>query len=457
MRGIRIIRFYFHLAGKARKRTNSLDATSQLIYIAKYLWLGISLFISAMFALFTRLSEESNDLISSFGIAPRDFIFQLIFYSVVVLVVYHFLPVMRKQVVIVHKHFPYSTVERFTINFFVNNTRISTLNILCIWLVFFLINSEIFPFEILLHSLLQLLIVSILIFNLKELLTWRVPRMLFFFIANLLHILFLAYLDLVVKDFPLYYEFIILASSLLFSILTELVKIERMEIGSLRTTKDQKIATFLLPFRTPSSLKLLKFILTFDLLTLLIYDYLSLEIFKTILYFTMMVPLSLMTNYGNNIFGYAFNLSMNLFYRQVGVSQIGLIYFRLILFPYLISFLISGVFFYFFSSNFLQDLVSYICVSFILMYVGYIMSLQYPIKIDNNESWLGRNKQVKQSTLVSIGVAALWLILVKLSFSIAMSVGFLLIIMLLLISKFSKINDRLISTFGIKAMLALRT
>jgi hypothetical protein len=415
----RILTHYFALSKQIRKRNTKSDSSYQLIVIGKYLWLAFSWLLAIAFILFTRYTDETDDFFKSFDLSEQEFVFRLILFSLASLFVYHFVPTIRKQIILINKHHPNTTLERYAINFSANNLKISIINILGIWFIFYIGNRDFFSTLMFAHAVLQLFTASVIIFNIKELFLWNVPKTIFILIADFLLIGLLTFMDLKPIENMILYEGLILSSSIFLSLMTEQIKIEKSALGALRTNHNMNLATIVLPLRNKSTLGIMKFVWAFLVLPLLSYNYLGLDIFKKVMFFSMMVPLTLMTSYGNNVFGFAKRLSVNFFYRPLDNKSLFKTYLKLMLIPHATCFCISLIFFIAYSSNFWEDIIGYSCISVLLLCTGFLLSLRYPITISDSATWFDNKQQSKQSLLISSGMAVGWLILISVSFKFA--------------------------------------
>jgi hypothetical protein len=232
-------------------------------------------------------------------------------------------------------------------------------------------------------------------------------------------------IDLYIPSHILELDFIFLAIVLVFALLTEHTKIEKGEIGTVKAFKNLNYTLLSLPFRNSRTFSTIKFVIFMDAFSFFYYQFFSFDIFKRVMFFIMMFPLSIMTNYGNNIFGYAFKFSINVFSRPVDRRQIIKYYSMLIAIPYFLCLLSSTLFFGFYSNMFWYDIFGYLTVSMILLLVGYMLSLMKPLIIMEDSSWFGGSNQNKIALITSCTITVSWLFLFLLSYQWAFALGFI--------------------------------
>ncbi|HEY9007809.1 MAG TPA: hypothetical protein VIM75_16835 [Ohtaekwangia sp.] len=449
-----ILVVYYKLAKQLRRRRVSLDSGYQLILICKYLWIIFSWLLAIGFIAFTRI-DEGNDFFSSIDISREAIGLRIVVLPLGALVVYHFIPTIRKQTVLIQKHYPNTLFERYILNFVVNTLRLSLVNIVGIWVIFCIGNSVLFPPSILVHAILQLLALSVIIFNVKELFLWVVPKMIYYLVVNLLLLLSLGYLNLYTVNGLIFYDIAILGISIILSFLTEHQKSEQREQGTLLTNCGYELSIIFLPFRNRATFNVIKFVLAFELLPLLSYNYLSLNLFKKIMYLTMMLPLTLMTNYGNNVFGFSKSLSANLFYRPVDNKSLLKVYMYLVVLPLAACYTISTLFFVVYSNTFFEEIIGYSIVSAILICTGFILSTRFPVLVKES-SWLSNGQQSRRSLFISSSITAVWLILIQVSSSVAFACGLVSVIIIILVYLNGTAIKQSIDSFKQKLLIFLR-
>ncbi|HEY8935436.1 MAG TPA: hypothetical protein VIM65_09455 [Cyclobacteriaceae bacterium] len=457
MKMLRIVTLYFRLVKQVRKRSNAEDSVKQLIIISKYLWFFFSSCLAIAFIIFTTYKDESDEFLKSLNISNEELNLKLIAFSLIALLLYHFVPSIRRQSVLSLKHYPHTTLQRFLINFSANIIKVSVINILTIWVIFFIGNSDFFSLRMLFNAVIQLLIVLLIIYNVKELFLWEVPKMFFILLADILMISLLIFADLLLTEYSFIFQLAIFIISIALSLTTEYLKIERQTFEKLRTSQSYNEALISLPIRNKRAFAVLKFVLFFELLPLVSYNYLTLDLFKKIMFFTMMLPLALMTNYGNNAFGFAFKLSLNLFYRPLNDHILFRTYLKLMLVPFIICSLTSAIFFALYSESVVKDLTGYLFIAGILLCMGFLLAIRYPVKISDSSSWLDSRNQAKQSLIISSTIGLAWLALMNISFYLSVIAGFCSIAALIIVIFYSKHVNKFVTLFKQKLLIDLKS
>ncbi|HTJ50588.1 MAG TPA: hypothetical protein VL443_14100 [Cyclobacteriaceae bacterium] len=452
MKILRIITLYFKIAKQVQKRNGAEDSTKQLVIISKYLWFFFSSCLATAFIIFTRYKDESDDFLKSLNLSAEELNFKLILFSLVTLLLYHFVPSIRRQSILSLKHYPHTTLQRFLINFSANIIKVSVINILGIWIIFSIGNPDFFSLRMLFNSVIQLLIILLVIYNVKELFLWEVPKMFFLLLIDILIVALLLFTDLVFIEYAFVIQIAVFIICILLSLTTEYLKIERRTFGELRTRQKYNEALINLPIRNGRAFAVLKFVLFFELVPLISYNYLTLDLFKRIMFFTMMLPLALMTNYGNNVFGFAFKLSLNLFYRPLNNHILFRTYLKLMLVPFTICFITSATFFTLYSESAVKDLIGYLLIASILFCTGFLLAIRYPVRISDSSSWLDSRNQAKQSLIISASIGLVWLVLMNTYFYISIIAGICSLVVLVIVIFYSNYVHKFVMLFKQKLL-----